>query len=285
MATKKPTGTQIVSWQAEMAARATKLAKAESIVSGFKRLGTRGGVLTVDDTPVKGNSLRVVVVAAVREYAYYEGKYDAQNPQPPSCYAFADPEEVEEQDMKPHEAVESKQSHGCLSCWANEFGSADTGRGKACKNTRRLAVVTEDSFESAAALEAAEVRSITLPVTSVKNWGKFVNKLATDMELPYYAVVCNLSLVPDAVKQFQVVFEFCETVEFTAETYEAFKELSSKAMTELMRPYPTVEEMEKNGVRNLKPTGKLAQRMSAPTKSAPTKSAPTKSVPTKRGKF
>lgn len=40
--------------------------------------------------------------------------------------------------VTPEEDVEDKQSDNCISCKQNQFGSAEKGRGKACKNMVRL---------------------------------------------------------------------------------------------------------------------------------------------------
>lgn len=296
MATKsKKPGTALVPWEAEMAARAQRAKKDEKPFSAFKKLSTQGGILKVDDEPVEGNSLRIVVIGALHENQYYKEAYDPRRPTVPNCYAFNDPtnEEAEPEDtMVAHAEAEDPQGqedpnsqegangNPCSGCWANVMGSADVGRGKACKNIRRLMLVTEDALESAQALEDAEMRTINVPVMSVRYWSKFVNKVADEMNRDYSGVVCELSVVPDPKSQFILQFEFQELVNFDQELWEAMEKKRAEAMRALQAPYPKQADLEQAApaAKPMRPVGKAAQAMK---KAA----AAGKTAPAKRGKF
>lgn len=88
-----------------------------------------------------GTEVRVVVVDFCSANRFYPGQYDPGNVVPPVCWAFGDV--IDE--MQPEEAAPEKQSELCKKCPHNEWGSS--GRGKACKNTRELAVVLADELE------------------------------------------------------------------------------------------------------------------------------------------
>lgn len=90
-----------------------------------------------------GDEVRIIVVDFCTVNRYYDRPYDSQNPQPPACIAIGDVIK----DMVPEDGVPAKQSDACADCWANKWESDIKGRGKACKNSRDLAVVLADELE------------------------------------------------------------------------------------------------------------------------------------------
>lgn len=203
MAIKKPTRNDLVAWEKEMAAEAEAAAHSEQ-TSGGQFISTRGGRLTWDGAAVPGNAMRVVVLDYCRENTFYAGKFDPDSPQSPACYAFA----REEGDLAPHEQAAEPQNDTCHGCPQNEWGSADTGRGKACKNTRRLALVAEAS----AGDPEAPVFFLKVPVTSVKAWAGYVQAVADSKRRPPHGVVTEIRLTPDAKTQFQMEFRLAEVI-------------------------------------------------------------------------
>jgi hypothetical protein len=287
MATKnaKPSkSTAVVPWEAEMAARAQKAAAAAKVRGLTKKISTRGGILSIDDTPVEDNELRVVILSAIPENQYYISAYNPNQPAVPVCYAFGTPDADDpEADMAPSDDVADKQGDEdgrCAHCWANKMGSADVGRGKACKNIYRVAVITEDALESAEDLRNAEVRMLNVPVMSVKNLTKYINKLNDDMSRPPEAVITLLKVVPDAKSQFQVTFRFEELINFDGDLWDAMKAKRAEVNKDLTAPYPKQEDLDAaNQAKPVRAHGKLGQKMTGPGKGA--------AAPTKRagGKF
>lgn len=298
-ASKKP-GTALVPWEAEMAARAERAKKQEVPYSAFKKLSTQGGILKVDDEPVEGNSLRIIVIGSLHENQYYSGPFDPRAPTVPDCYAFNDPdaEGKPEETMHAHPEAENPQGqedpneqegaagNACEGCWANVMGSADTGRGKACKNIRRLALVTEDALESAEALADAEVRMLNVPVMSVRNWSKFVNKVADEMSRDPSGVVVELSVVPDPKSQFVLHFDFQELVNFDQPMWEAMEVKRADVMKSLLSAYPKQADLDAQKAaqpaRPVRPVGKAAQAMK---RVAAKGAAAKKAAPARTGKF
>lgn len=56
----------------------------------------------------------------------------------------------------------------CRDCPMNQFGSGEGGKGKACKNMKRLYILTKDSLFPYA---------LTLPPTSIRAWTDYVSSL------------------------------------------------------------------------------------------------------------
>lgn len=260
-AAKKP-GTAIVPWEAEMAARAQKAAKQEKPTGSYKSISIRGGFLKVDDELVEDNELDIVVIAALHENQFYTEKFNPDNPTVPACYAYSDPNaEDPDEGMVPHEEAEDKQASDCESCPNNQWGSADTGRGKACKNVRRLMVVTADAIEDAETLAEAEMRRLTVPVMSGKNWGKFVRAVAEDVGRDYAGVVCKLRVKPDPKSQFVLLFDFVEKIDFDGELWAALEKKREEAFTALQQPYPKAEELaQRASEQRMVPKGRVAQK-------------------------
>lgn len=258
---KKP-GTALTIWEKEMEAAAVAQSSVENNAGGFKSISLKGGILSVDDNAVDDNELRVVILASIHENQFYTGDYDPSTPASPVCYAFGNNED----EMAPHEASPDKQNELCSSCWANEWASADKGKGKACKNVRRLLCMTEDGLESAEAMAEAEMRMLKLPVMSVKNWINYVkNTLAEDIKRPSWGVVTTIKVIPDAKSQFKVQFVFEELVDFDNETYAAMQKKVKEAEANISGPYPVFEEEEKPAkgrkvipIKNQRPAGKPA---------------------------
>ena len=225
------TGTDVVDWEAEMRQQAEIAAGAQrSGGGGGKFFSTQAGVLSFDKTPLPGNQMAVVILADTMENSWYDGPYDPDSPASPKCFAFGHDEE----DMEPHEAVDKdpyfeRQNPQCSDCPRNEWGSADTGRGKACKNVMRLAMIPAgqykpkgtgrnvqfelELFDDPTHYAKAEVAFLKLPVMSVKNYSKYVKSLAADVGRPPHGVVTNIYIEPDPKSQYKVMFELVDRVD------------------------------------------------------------------------
>lgn len=257
---KKTPGTAMTIWEEEMSAAVVAQGKAEEITGGFKAISLRSGILSIDGNAVDDNELTVVILASVHENQLYAGSFDPDTPASPICYAFGSDEKT----MAPHPDAPDKQADACKGCPNNEWGSADKGKGKACKNVRRLLVVTEDAVESPEALAEAEARMLKVPVMSVKNYSNYVKTtLEEDLHRPTWGVTTQLKVVPDAKSQFKVKFGFSELVDFDQELYDGMKKKVKEAEGSIGNAYPVFEEEEKpakplKGKRPAVPAAKTA---------------------------
>lgn len=197
--------TALANWDEELAKHATEASEKEVI--GGKSLSAKSGILNIAGEPVEGNKLKVIVLASVFQNAFYEDKFDPDNVQSPTCAAVAE----EDEQLAPAETVEFKQHDTCDGCPQNAWGTADTGKGKACKNGRRLALLSGDDI-SAQALRDGEMLTFGLPVTSTKGWALYVKGLASNFKRPPFAVVTEIGAVPDAKTQFRITFRVLEQI-------------------------------------------------------------------------
>ena len=213
MATKPKTAvvvrktTAVGSYKDRLAALAKESVAQEASVSTGAFISTKAGQLTWQGNPVQGNKLQVIVADSVMENAYYPGDFDPDNPQPPVCFAFG----RDEKDMSPHADSSEPQHETCKGCPQNEFGSADRGKGKACKNIRRIGLLPASPLNEEA-LRTSEVAFLKTPVTSVKGWAGYVRSLDALHQVPPQAVITEIGAITDLKTQYKLTFNYVKDV-------------------------------------------------------------------------
>ena len=254
-ASTKATGnktTALVKWKERLAERA-QAAKAITKAVVGKFIGTRAATFTINGKKI-GSSLSAIVVRHTFENAMYEGKFDPDNPSSPVCFAIGD----DYDELKPHELSTKPQHEQCAGCPNNEFGSADTGRGKACRNVRRLALIAEDAIEGD--LENTEVHYLRTPVTSSANWDGYVNDAADKLGLPPFALVTEITLAPDPQVQMIMTFKIKKESADNGlinneEQLEGLDALFEAQADKINFPYQPVSEAEKKPANKFKAGG------------------------------
>lgn len=220
-AAKVSTSTAVQNWEEELANQAKIAAKQEEHVGGGSFFSTRAGVLAVDGQSIPNNKMTVLIVDGVLENVWYPGAFDPDEMAPPACFAFG----RDDDEMEPHAVVKANgtaQSTLCSECPKNEFGSSETGRGKACSNRRRLAILAAGEYDKktgdfTANLDAGhytntEMRYLKVPPTSIAAYANYVKQLAAGLHRPPHGVFTEISLRPHPKKQFEVVFEAVQEV-------------------------------------------------------------------------
>jgi hypothetical protein len=189
---------EVINYEDQMAAEAKAIAKTERVSAD--RFTLQSGILSYMGNPIPDNTMDCIIVAAMSENVYYEGAYDPDNVTPPSCYALGDPGE----DLYPHADVPEPINADCRSCAFMKFKSAPNGKGKACKEKRRLAIIPYS--DKAEDLQSGDMAMMTIPVMSVKNWSTYVNMLSAKFQRPSWGMVTRVKVVPDPKSQFRVTF-------------------------------------------------------------------------------
>lgn len=176
----------------EMAAMIAQAADEQSANenSGIPFLSTKGKKFANGDTKL-GTSLDVVILASVYDHAYYDRPYSEDEINPPACFAIS----VDQEDMVPSEDSPVRQSDTCEECAMNEFGSAANGKGKACRNGRRLLMAP---VYSDGRIDLNDLAIVNISPTALKGYSKYVKSISTIKRLPVWAVVTNLSFDDDA---------------------------------------------------------------------------------------
>lgn len=264
---KKGPGTAVVSWEDEMAQQAAAAAAMEESTAGGQFFNIRGGILQFAGSPITNNEIHCIILGSVLTNIYYEGAYDPDNVQSPKCYAYA----TDAQELAPHEKVVeagNQQNDTCKGCEKNEFGSADTGKGKACQNTRRLALLPVGQIHpKTRELELYDTETILkgtagfmkLPVTSVKGYSNYVVSTFQTAKRAPHGVITLVKVVPDATSQFKVVFEPYDKV--PNELMPGIMAKHRETMEAIMFPFPDYEEAPPPPARG---RGKPAPAKAAP---------------------
>jgi len=162
MATTKSQQLSIIEKQLEQEANAlsNQIGSSES-----KRITIDGqlGEFVTPEGLALGSEIEFIVIDFLSANRYYTAAYDPNNLAPPVCFAFG----KNLADMVPSEASPERQHENCKLCPWNQFGSR--GAGKACKNTRELAVLLVGDPED---LDVANdpLYTISVPPTSLKSF-------------------------------------------------------------------------------------------------------------------
>lgn len=237
-------------WAEKLSQQAKDAAAAER--PSVSKIGLRGGFLQIGGEPIKGNILPCVVLAAGHRNVYYSKPFDANNLANPDCFALS----LTGEGMEAHENVpddnippnsdekERATPRACEGCAYNDWGSDPKGgRGKACKETRRLIVLPEDALADADAVKKAELAIIDIPVTSGKNYSNFVNSVAAQAGVPPWVVLTNISTERDAKTQFKVTFTPLSVVQ-NAGVLTALEAKKDEAERLILLPYDEVGSTE-----------------------------------------
>lgn len=118
-----------------------------------------------DDEPVQ--EVKGVIVFGAKYKAFYMEKYDPDSAEkkPPDCFSH--------DGKAPSPDSENKQAAACKGCANNEFESADVGKGKACRDMRRLFLLLSVKEGE----EAIMPIQLNVTPTSLKAWDEYMGKL------------------------------------------------------------------------------------------------------------
>jgi len=171
----------------------------------ISKVSLKSGVISFGGTAVKDNRLECIILVATYRNTFYKGRFDPNNIVNPNCFAFGETDVG----MVPDPNVTDPVNPTCTGCENGEWGSdLNGGRGKACKQTRRLVIMPASALENGAeGVKVAELAILDVPVTSVKHYSQYVNILAGSIGLPMWACVTEVSAKPDAKTQFSVNFK------------------------------------------------------------------------------
>lgn len=167
--TKESKSKEIKSIQDELRKELATLKERVDPPSGFM-ISTKGKVFTLPDGSSNNGPLTCVILDWVTANVYFEGLYNPKDIKPPACFALG--RKVAE--MEPSKNAPKRQHEVCRGCSQNEWGSdPQGGKGKACKNTRRVLITT-----ATAADENAPLWVLSVSPTGLKHFDKYVNTLA-----------------------------------------------------------------------------------------------------------
>ena len=139
-----------------------------------------GQMFKFSDSDNKADTITGVILDTNRANAWWAGAYTGEGARP-DCSSL---------DGIAPEGGEMMQAEACAECPQNEYGTSigddgEAGPGKACKNMRRVHILTAESKIP---------YRLTLPPSGLGAWDQYVTSL-TGKSLPYQAVVTTIALI------------------------------------------------------------------------------------------
>lgn len=203
-------------------------------------LSVKGKRFTFQDAVLE-EPLQVIIVDHALTNAFYPDGYDPNNPKSPDCWAVG----KVEGDMAPPADLATRVNDACAGCPNNAFGSADTGRGKACKNGRILATLILDADVrkiTEKTIEEAPLAYLRLSPTALKPFNGYLKRITGQLTKPLFAVVTALRF-DENMEQPVVLPDFVG--ELTDEgAIRAIMRKREEIQEELLAGYPKFERGE-----------------------------------------
>jgi len=165
---KRQTSNLPIDISAHLAAEAEAISARIAAPSG-DRIQLKGNSRIITPDGIEGPEIEVVIIDFVSTNLFYPDAYDPDSPQQPSCFAIG----KEPSTLTPSTNSDNQEAATCSACPNNQFGSADNGKGKACKNTRLLAVADVNAGED------ADIWVLAVSPSSLKTFDAYVKKLSS----------------------------------------------------------------------------------------------------------
>lgn len=157
------TTTALVNYDEILAKRAAELSKKIAPPSGDKIRVTQGKKFVFPDGTEGPGPFRAIILDFVSANEYYANPYVRGEVVPPDCFAIHEEPAM----LAPSKNAPKPQSENCSACHWNQFGTARVGKGKACKNTRLLAVLPPD-FDA-----TTPVWLLSVSPTGIQAWDRY----------------------------------------------------------------------------------------------------------------
>jgi hypothetical protein len=235
----KATGTALVSYKDRMAALVAQTKKAETPTGGF--ISLKGGRMKIGEVAFPGDKINAIIVDYRMDNEFYPNAYETGKSQAATCHAVVRPLEFQSPWRKPRkgEDIETAFEHwdedtgtgceapdpqveagmGCASCRMLEWntahlikGKTGSGKGKACRESRRLFIAAADQCTNPGDIARAPIMTMIPPPTSVDNFKVLANELAEVLDVPCFGAVVEISVVADDRYQFVVKYKILEAI-------------------------------------------------------------------------
>lgn len=212
-------GTSVVSIQERLKAEVAGIQERIGAPVGDVISVTQDKMFKLPDGTKHAGPMNVVIVDFVSGNFFYEGAYDPNNISPPACFALGtNPSQLVASDNSP-----LKQSDSCAGCPMNQFGS--DGKGKACKNSRLLALLPVDADNE------TPIMVLKVSPTAIKAFDSYVASVSRSFQLPPLGVVTEIDF-DDAVTYASLRFKNPHPNENIELAFNRRDEARARLMTE-----------------------------------------------------
>lgn len=153
------------------------------------KISTKGKEFTLPDGQT-GKTLECIILDFAWFMVNYPGVFNANDPKQPNCFAVGR-ENPDGGELLPDESSAERQHDNCKECPKNQWGSAASGKGKACKNQRRIVLLAPDADES------SEPMTLYVSPGGLKFFDAYVSRLANEHKLLPVQVITKISFDPN----------------------------------------------------------------------------------------
>lgn len=172
--------TEVMSIQERLRAEVAGIQERVGAPGGDVISVTQDKMFKLPDGAKHPGPMDVVIVDFVSSNSFYEHNFDPNNISPPACFAISpNPSQLTPSNNSP-----VRQSDSCATCPMNQFGS--DGKGKACKNTRLLALLPVDADND------TPIMVLKVSPTGIKAFDSYVTSVARSFQLPPLGVVTEV---------------------------------------------------------------------------------------------
>lgn len=175
--------TSMTTMEQELAAEAAAIAAQIGKPTGNK-IRMQGNQFQFPDGTIDPGPIDLVIVGFLSGNFFYEGPWDPENPVGPVCFALG--KNISQ--LVPSRNSPKRQAEACNVCAMNEFGS--NGKGKACKNTRLLAVLPADADAD------TPLMILEISPTAIKGFDAYVATVNRLYGKPPISVVTRVKIQP-----------------------------------------------------------------------------------------
>lgn len=236
---------------ADLLAKQASSEAAREVDTRPSNISIRGKKFRIGDENL-GDTIKVVVGVAAYENTWYDRPYDPENVSPPACFAIAlDDTGIEHHPDSPLPMVKGP----CSACELAQWGSGVNGKGKACKNARRLSLL---AYDDTANLDEAQMAMLKCPPTSLKAWASYAKSIALRYKRPTSTVITEVSF-NDNNDYPQLEFNLVELL--NAENINTVMDRAEELEAFALKPYNTSDyvnifEESDGNTSNAKPVKK-----------------------------
>ena len=190
----------------------------------IKVMNGGAGLFTIETEdekkPEKVSEVEGVMIFTHRSNGYWSKEFGTEENQAPDCMSM---------DGKQGVVFETGELRECEYCQYNQYGTDKQGRGKACKNTRRIYLMLSGKQEP---------YLLSVPPTSMKDVNKQLSRIMGRSKTPYTRMVLKFSL--ETVKS-KVGMEYSKImVEQVGILPEEQFKITAKLRTELKEQYKNI---------------------------------------------
>lgn len=228
--TTRASGGALATIMQQVAADRQSIAKAPQ--AGGQTLSFRGGTISYGSRTL-GNEVDIVVMRSGFERVFYAGEFEADRIVAPNCFSY--------DGAAPHPDAQDPQAKSCAECPRNEWGSDRRGKGKACREGVKIALLLAPGNKPLTR-EWAESAPVITAKFSVLNSQRVTPKIDSLYErfgAPCKAVV-TLEAHSDPNIQVANDLSFKSEID-DADVLDALGNRLAEAGDELVKPYPQGE--------------------------------------------